>query len=67
MRAVQGPPEAFAGVSPPPFRQPAPTAAYGAAAEDLPPSGHVDPGEYLDLQPVSALRHGHDDDDFSLG
>jgi len=67
VRAVQGPPEAFAGVSPPPFRQPASAAAYGAAAEDLPPSGHFDPGEYLDLQPVSALRHGHDDDDFSLG
>jgi len=38
----------------------------GGAAADLPPSGHLDPGEYLDLQPVGALRHGFDDDDLSL-
>jgi type IV secretion system protein VirD4 len=66
VRAVQGPPEAFAGVSPPPFRQTASTGRDGAASEDL-PLAYVDPGEYLDLQPVGALRHGHDDDDFSLG
>jgi len=62
VRAVQEPPEGFAGVAPPRPRRGGPDAASGASAEDLPPSGHLDPGEYLDLQPVGALRHDHDDD-----
>jgi hypothetical protein len=40
--------------------------AAGAVAEDLPPSGDLDPSEYLDLQPVGAMRPDHDDDDLSL-
>jgi type IV secretion system protein VirD4 len=62
VRAVQAAPEGFAGVAPPRPRRAGQSPAAGAAAEDLPPSGHLDPGEYLDLQPVGALRHDHDDD-----
>jgi hypothetical protein len=61
VRAVQDAPAGFAGVSPP--RQ-SRTGSYGVsgAAEDMPAAAHIDPGEYLDLQPVGALRHDHDDD-----
>jgi type IV secretion system protein VirD4 len=66
VRAVQAAPPGFAGVSPPQRRQDGFQGFAGAGAEDLPPSGHLDPGEYLDLQPVGGLRHDFDDDDLSL-
>jgi type IV secretion system protein VirD4 len=66
VRAVQPAQEGFIGVSPPRRRRDGLQGAAGAAAEDLPPSGHLDPGEYLDLQPVGALSPDHDDD-MSLG
>ena len=62
VRAVLAAPEGFAGVSPPKPLQGGLADAAGAAAEDQPPPGHLDVGEYLDLQPVGALRHDHDDD-----
>jgi type IV secretion system protein VirD4 len=66
VRAVQAAPEGFAGVSPPRHQRDGFRGVVAPGAEDLPPSGHLDPGEYLDLQPVGALRHDFGDDDLSL-